>query len=347
MNRLDTFHESRHELLSFLGSVLEGVISQEHLKIGPEALRKQLKPLIRAFPFLDLCYVLDFDGRQIGTNIVGPRCSPALSREGDGEDRRQRPYYRQARDSMGSVLTPPYFSSATGSLCVTVATPVRDDQNRLLGIVVADIDYEEVMTLLEDDHRRKSMEPVFKGVYSLFSLALVVVSVGLAIQAFHTLKLVFGNLTKIDDTTPSFQATILLTLSLAIFDLAKTIFEEEVLLKKDVRRHSSTRRTLTRFIASILIAISIEALMLVFRFAIQDPTHLNEAGWLVFTVVGLLIGLGVYVYLGARAEILLTRNKVREKQKAFEPLPSPPELRRAGNPLRLKPRPAIPEEVRE
>jgi uncharacterized membrane protein YczE len=177
------------------------------------------------------------------------------------------------------------------------------------------------------------MEPFFKGIYSIFSLGLLVVSLGLAIQAFHSLKQVFGNLEKIADTTPSFQATILLTLALAIFDLAKTIFEEEVLLRKDVRRHSATRRTLTRFIASILIAISIEALMLVFKFAIQDPTHLNEAGWLVFTVVGLLIGLGVYVYLGARAEILLTHSKAREKhQSALSP-----DGRRIGNPVRMKP----------
>ena len=334
MNRLENFHESRNDLLGFLGSILEGVVSEDHLKAGSDALKKQLQPLTAAFPFLDLCYVLDADGRQIGPNIIGKRCPAELGRQGDGDDRSQRPYYRQARDSWGSVLTPPYFSSATRSLCVTVATPVRNEENRLLGIVVADIDYEQVMTLLEDDHRRKAIEPFFKGVYSIFSLGLLFVSLGLAIQAFHALGQVFGKLARLSDTTRSFQATILLTLALAIFDLSKTIFEEEVLLRKDVRRHSATRRTLTRFIASILIAISIEALMLVFKFAIQDPTHLNEAGWLVFAVVGLLIGLGVYVYLGARAEILLTHSKAREKQHA---VPPPPDGRRVGNPLRMKP----------
>lgn len=333
MNRLENFHESRNDLLGFLGSILEGVVSGDHMKAGSESLQRQLKPLIGSYPFLDLCYVLDPDGRQIGTNVVGSRCSPSLGKTGDGEDRSQRPYYRQARDSWGSVLTPPYFSSATNSLCVTVATPVRNEENQLMGIVVADIDYEQIMTLLEDDHRRKTMEPFFKTIYSIFSVGLLVVSLGLAIQAFHSLKQVFGNLGKIADTTPSFQATILLTLALAIFDLAKTIFEEEVLLRKDVRRHSATRRTLTRFIASILIAISIEALMLVFKFAIQDPTHLNEAGWLVFTVVGLLIGLGVYVYLGARAEILLTHSKAREKQHSGT---LAPDGRRPGNPVRMK-----------
>ncbi|MCL5284279.1 MAG: PDC sensor domain-containing protein [Nitrospirae bacterium] len=314
MNRLESFHENRTDLQCFLGSILEGVLSCDTLKGGPEAIRGALKPLVDSFPFLDLCYVLDADGRQIGPNITGPRGNPALAREGDGEDRSRRPYYLQARNAPGSVMTPPYFSTATSSLCVTVATPVRDRDGLLRGVVVADIDFEQIVALLEDDSRRRAMEPFFKAIYASFSLGLLVVSLGLAIQAFHSLAQVFRHLTRIADTTPSFQATILLTLALAIFDLSKTIFEEEVLLRKDVKRHSATRRTLTRFIASILIAISIEALMLVFKFAIQDPSHLNEAGWLVFSVVGLLVGLGVYVYLGARAEMLLIAGKSREKR---------------------------------
>ena len=84
MNRLENFHESRNDLLGFLGSILEGVVSEDHLKAGSDALKKQLKPLTGAFPFLDLCYVLDADGRQIGPNIVGKRCPPGLGREGDG-----------------------------------------------------------------------------------------------------------------------------------------------------------------------------------------------------------------------------------------------------------------------
>ena len=314
MNRLESFHENRSDLQCFLGSLLEGLLSCDTLKGGPTAIRSALEPLITAFSFLDLCYVLDSDGRQIGPNIAGKRVNPVLAREGDGEDRSLRPYYLKARNAPGSVLTPPYFSTATSSLCVTVATPVRDREGLLRGMVVADIDFEQVMALLEDDSRRRSMEPFFKAIYAFFSLGLLVVSLGLAIQAFHSLEQVFRHLTMIADTTPSFQATILLTLALAIFDLSKTIFEEEVLLRKDVKRHSATRRTLTRFIASILIAISIEALMLVFKFAIQDPSHLTEAGWLVFSVVGLLVGLGVYVYLGARAEILLIAGKSREKR---------------------------------
>lgn len=52
-----------------------------------------------------------------------------------------------------------------------------------------------------------------------------------------------------------------------MFDLGKTRLENAVLMHKDVYRHSATRRTITRFMAIILIAVSIEGLLLMFKSA--------------------------------------------------------------------------------
>jgi hypothetical protein len=73
-----------------------------------------------------------------------------------------------------------------------------------------------------------------------------------------------------------FGVVIYLTLALAIFDLGKTTLEEKVLLYKDIHRHSSTWRTITRFIAVIIIAVSIEALLMFFKFALKgDGEHIR------------------------------------------------------------------------
>jgi hypothetical protein len=109
-----------------------------------------------------------------------------------------------------------------------------------------------------------------------------------------------------------FSVIIYLTLGLAIFDLAKTILEEEVLMHKDIFRHSSTRRTITRFIAAILIAVSIEALLLMFKSALGENGKVYSAVLMMLTAVGLLVGLGVYVYLGAKAEKIMVAIKGRE-----------------------------------
>ena len=52
---------------------------------------------------------------------------------------------------------------------------------------------------------------------------------------------------------------------------------------------------MVKFLGSIIIALSIEALMLVFKFAITDPDHLVNAMYIVAGVSMLLISLAVYI----------------------------------------------------
>jgi len=52
---------------------------------------------------------------------------------------------------------------------------------------------------------------------------------------------------------------------------------------------------MVRFLGSIIIALSIEALMLVFKFAITDPEKLMYAMYIVGGVAMLLVGLAIYI----------------------------------------------------
>jgi len=130
----------------------------------------------------------------------------------------------------------------------------------------------------------------------------------LLFSAFSEMTAMFNGNT---DYHQPFTAIIYLTLGMAIFDLAKTTLEEEVLTHKDIFRHSTTRRTITRFMASILVAVSIEALLLMFKGAMGQAEYLSHAALIMISAVVLLIGLGVYVYLGAKAEKTLIDNKRR------------------------------------
>ncbi len=315
MNRFEHFRELREDLGILLGGVVSGVAHAQLFTHSAEEQRRTLACLIARHPFLDMCYLLDAQGRQVGDNVAATR--RRMAQGGDGIDRSHRPYYWLARDAKEAVLTPPYLSSATGNVCVTAAAPVRDGAGRLLGLVVADSELDRALSLLEEDDIRRGFEPFFKIFYVLFSLGLLTVSMALGAHALLSLGTLWMSKGNFGDFSAPFQATILFTLALAVFDLAKTIFEEEVLLRKDIRRHSTTRRTLTRFIAAILIAVSIEGLMLVFKFAMDAPQHLLLAVWLLLAAAALLVALGLYVFLGAQAEVMLLRQ--REKSKKAEP----------------------------
>jgi hypothetical protein len=315
---LERYHDHRTAISDLLASLLTGIAENRPLE-DSEGLAAAVAALSERYPFVDLVYALDADGVQTTDNLINPR--KGLPRSGKGVDRSQRPYFRQAADSGDLAVTEPYLSSAGRHLCLSATLPQRDSDGRIRGYLVLDADLAEIVAFLLGDSARRRFQPLFKAVYSLIVVGLLAVVGVLLTFSFQELA---GLLPGSDpDGTAKhlkpFGVIIFLTLSLAIFDLAKTILEEEVLTHKDIFRHSSTRRTITRFIAAILIAVSIESLLLMFKAALGDGTGLLPAVGMMLTVVGLLIALGLYVYLGSRAEVHLLAWHQQQKADAQRP----------------------------
>ncbi|WP_308389088.1 PDC sensor domain-containing protein [Acidithiobacillus sp. AMEEHan] len=317
MNRFEQFHESQRELHMLMVGAVESIASPHLFQHSAATRRRILAHVMHRHGFLDLLYLLDAQGVQLGDNVVCRRLRGA--RGGDGVDRSHRPYFRLARSANGPIVTEPYLSLATSRFCVTVAIPIYSNTGELLGVLVGDSELDRALSLLQEDDTRRSFEPFFKAFYALFSCGLLLVSASLGLHGFVALRGLWHWQSPLSDFTTPFQATILFTLALAVFDLAKTILEEEVLLRKDVRRHSSTRRTLTRFIAAIAIAVSIEGLMLVFKFALDHPEELWLAVLLLLATAMLLAALAVYVYFGAKAERILTEQRRQNLSRSGSP----------------------------
>ncbi len=300
---IERYHQHRDAIHDLLASILSG-ISEERLFIESDLQQTAISTLAERYPFIELIYTLDKEGIQHSENCQAGNCDRKKSLI--GKNRSQRPYFLLAKNSNDITVTEPYMSIANTSLCISASAPVKDHNDKMLGYIVLDIDLSGVIAFLMGDTSRRRFGPLFKTIYSLIAAGLFSV----------VLLLLYASLKEIIHMTPSqvgghdfylqpFGIIIYLTLGLAIFDLAKTTFEEEVLMHKDIFRHSSTRRTITRFMAAILIAVSIESLLLMFKSALGDGKQLLDAVWMMMSAVGLLIGLGLYVYLGAKAEAVL------------------------------------------
>ena len=94
----------------------------------------------------------------------------------------------------------------------------------------------------------------------------------------------------------------LIIIALAVFDLAKFLFEEEILRDRELRSIRETRRTLTKFITIITIATSLEALVFVFKTGRQEIEKLIYPTILMAVVVLLICGLAVYQRISSEAE---------------------------------------------
>lgn len=299
---IEHYHQHTLSINELMGSILSGINDQSLFEDETKQ-QKAIDCLVESYPFVDLLYTLDSKGQQISHNVA-PGRTFSEHQGGVGKDRSHRPYFLQAKNSPTTIVTEPYLSVASRSLCISAAAEVRSAHDELLGYIVLDIDLSRTIEFMMGDSQRRKFSAFFKGIYSAIALGLFIVVGLLFYFSLQELSSVFMPSMSEHDLhyTKPFGIIVYLTLALAIFDLAKTTLEEEVLMHKDIFRHSSTRRTITRFMAAILIAVSIEALLLMFKSVLSDGSMLAGAVEMMFSAAGLLVALGVYVFLGAKAE---------------------------------------------
>jgi hypothetical protein len=101
--------------------------------------------------------------------------------------------------------------------------------------------------------------------------------------------------------------------AIAVFDVAKYLVEEEVVRGREMRAAGETRRSLTRFISTIAIAVFLEALVTVFRVSQDNVSELIYPTMLFVAAILLVLGLGIYQRLSAEVEI-----QVGHKDRAEE-----------------------------
>ncbi len=252
----------------------------------------QLELLKDNIPQADLIYALDSAGRQIGH--IHTQKGKIDKKHEIGTDRSDRAYFYKTVKEHRCVLTDPYPSLGTNKMVITATFPIYDENNNLLFIICVDIQLKDILKIILPSSVDSNFGTYSKIVYGAFSLALVLVSLMLFLKGLSSILILGFHLGTIN-INEMFKATILLTLSLAIFDLVKAIFEEEVLGKEKKEGAGDGHQTMIRFLGSIIIALSIESLMLVFKFALTDPTKIIYAVELIVGVTALIVGLSIYV----------------------------------------------------
>jgi len=101
----------------------------------------------------------------------------------------------------------------------------------------------------------------------------------------------------------------LMIIGFAVVETAKFIAEEEVIRKRELRSAMESRRSLTKFVTIIVIAASLEALVMVFRTS-QDNIALTVYPAALFAAAMLaLMALGAYQWLSSRIEPASARER--------------------------------------
>jgi hypothetical protein len=111
------------------------------------------------------------------------------------------------------------------------------------------------------------------------------------------------------------QSIAVLTVAVAALELGQTIIEEEVQRAAHMSAPTRVRRFLSRFMVVLVVALSIETLVIVFKVSQEAPEQLPYAACVGVAAAALLIGWGVFIRMNRAAEELEPEAMQQAKQE--------------------------------
>jgi hypothetical protein len=114
----------------------------------------------------------------------------------------------------------------------------------------------------------------------------------------------FGGAARLARLNAVLEAIAVLTVAVAALELGQTILEEEVHREQQMSSPTRVRRFLSRFMVVLVVALTIETLVLVLRFSQDTPEYLPYAASVGAAAALLLVAWGVFVHLNRSAEEL-------------------------------------------
>jgi len=248
-----------------------------------------IERLYKTFPSLELLYMSDEGFIQNSPNIYANR----EEHHHIGADRSY--LINEVEIQKGHYISEPYISTATGFLCITVVYAVGD------GYLFLDFRLRKLLERFDLIEKNDVFKLLNRTSYSLIGGGLLFFGVFVVLYGFYTFG---GYLIGVEPLSIDavFKPIIALTLGLAVYDLGKTIFEQEVLPRTQHVSDVFNPKTLLNFSVSIIIALLIEALLVVFKISIHNYKDLPYASTLIAALAFLLLVFAVFVYIIRKTE---------------------------------------------
>lgn len=276
---IETYKQHKDDIEFFIQESIRNLGHLNSLK------KDNFKQLFTLFPSLELVYITNKDTKiQTSANIYRDKMDLSAT----NKDRSSIITKLEFKDN-NMAFSRPYISSATRNSCMTVTVKEGDE------IIFLDFRIDILLEKLNLLELNKPFHALTKGFYVFagFSMAiLAIITIGFSLFDFLYYLFVKSEIS----LEVMFKPIIALTLGIAIFDLAKTILEQEVFFKSYSKNSKVETKLLVKFLSTIIIALSIEALIVVFKIALNGYDEMINAFYLIAGIALILISLTVFVY---------------------------------------------------
>lgn len=147
----------------------------------------------------------------------------------------------------------------------------------------------------------RAFEFLTRAAFAVAALVLMAFALGLIVYAVGGVWGSFG----VPDRNVGdalLEAVSYTVIAIAVFDVGKYLLEEEAIRGREMRNPGEARRSLTKFISTIVIAVLLESIVTVFEAGKESAPQMLYPTFLLFVGVLLLVGLGTYQRLSVSAE---------------------------------------------
>ncbi|MCD6191515.1 MAG: cache domain-containing protein [Sulfurimonas sp.] len=268
------YKENRKSIEGFL---LENISNN----ISDKIIDKHLNKFFKIFKSLEMLFVTDKNHQQFKAKLTRDK----KETETLPIDRVSTFEKRVIKD--GKYVSAPYISVSTGHTIITVIRKIEDNY------LVMDFNLNDLLEEMGYVTHSLFFTKINKFIYAIIGYGFYLLSLILILYSILT----FGSYLFYYDASlieATFKSIVSITLGLAIFDLGKNLLEHEVIYNHEAKK-DNINKVFIGFLISIIIAISIEALIFVFKVMLsKEYSDMVYALYLIGGVSMLIISLSLF-----------------------------------------------------
>lgn len=185
-------------------------------------------------------------------------------------------------------ISSPYIHHTSGNPSISVVKKVGDSYQ------VIDLNMIQLLEDLRLIEYNSTHERIIKSIYIFGASILGVIALALIGYGAFVLAALMISITQADFLHDVFKSIVSVTIGLAMFDLSRQIIEHEVLFKSFDKEENREFKILAKFLVSIVIALSIETLMVVFKIVLDGSQNMISAFYLLIGTTIMFVGLAYF-----------------------------------------------------
>ena len=140
---LDRIQKKAEELMVDL---IKGIVVDERVaSMNPALAEPYLVEVAQGNPYIQFIYIVDTNGTKITKNITQKEDLEQFIKKGLDSNFSKRPWFTGPMASGNVFVTKLYTSKITDKLCITASAPIRDKENKIVGILGIDLKFEELV----------------------------------------------------------------------------------------------------------------------------------------------------------------------------------------------------------